>query len=63
MENGEYTISCIEENKNENKTRFYRVDNITVSKAKAEKIYNLIVKHRVFGETLFDVIENLIVES
>ena len=63
VDSGEYTISCIEENKLENRTCFYRVNSITPSKRKAEKIYRLIKKHKAFGETLLDTIENLIVES
>lgn len=59
---GEYTISCIEENKLENKTRVFRIDNITPSNIKAKRIYRLIVKHKALGETLSDVIYNLIAE-
>ena len=61
--NGEYTISCIEENKIENKTSIFRVDNIAVSKSKSKRIYGLIIKNKVFGETLLDVIYNLIAEN
>ncbi len=60
--NGEYTISCIEENTFENKTSFFRVDNITPIRKKANKIFRIIIKHKVFGETLLDVIYNLISE-
>lgn len=61
--NGGYTIICIQENMQECKTEFYRVDNITPSKRKAKNIYRLIVKHKVLGETLLDVISDLIALS
>lgn len=59
-ENGEYSIYCIEENVSEQKTSYYKAQGISVSKAEATKIFNKIVKGKVFGDTLLDVVYNLI---
>ncbi|MBQ8546045.1 MAG: hypothetical protein IJ437_03790 [Clostridia bacterium] len=59
-ENGEYTIHCIEENTSEHKTNHFKAQGISSSEKTARRIFNQIVRYKVFGDTLLDVIYNLL---
>ncbi len=59
-ENEQYSIICIEECVSDGTTEIYKAPCITTSKAEANKIFKKIVKGKVFGVTLLDVIYNLI---
>ncbi|MBE6663745.1 MAG: hypothetical protein E7602_04495 [Ruminococcaceae bacterium] len=58
--NGEYTIICIQENKQEGTTAIYKAEGFSSNVSKAIKIFNKIVRGKVLGSTLIDVIYNLI---
>ena len=57
---GEYTITIIEESAFDGKTSVYSAPKITPSKQEAKRIFKKICRGRVFGETLLDVVYNLI---
>lgn len=60
MENSQYSIICIEECLNDGTSKIYKASCITSSRALAKHIFKLVVRGKVFGVTLSDVIYNLI---
>lgn len=59
-ENDSYSLICIEESITNGTVEIYKASSLTKSKALANKIFKKIVKGKVFGVTLLDVIYNLI---
>lgn len=57
---GEYTITIIEESKLDNKTSIFSAPHITPSYRVAKQIFKKICQERVFGATLLDVVYNLL---
>ena len=57
---GEYTITLIEERTNGDSLGVFSAPKITPSKQEAKRIFKKICRGRVFGETLLDVVYNLI---
>ena len=57
---GEYTITIIEERTNGDSLGVFSASKITPSKQEAKRIFKKICRGRVFGETLLDVVYNLI---
>ncbi len=57
---GEYTITIVEESAIDGKTCVYSAPQITPDKKRARQIFKKIYKGKVFGVTLLDVIYNLI---
>lgn len=57
---GEYTITVIEQSTLDGKTSVYSAPKITPDKKIARRIFKKICKGKVFGETLSDVIYNLL---
>ena len=57
---GEYNITVIEEASLDDKTSVFSAPHITPSYKAAKRIFKKICKGKVFGETLLDVIYNLI---
>ncbi len=58
--NGQYTLICIQENIYEKTTEIYKAEGFSSNVSKAIKIFNKIVRGKVLGSTLIDVIYNLI---
>ena len=59
-DDGEYTITVIEESALDGKTSVFSAPKITSDKNSAKRIFKKICKGKVFGETLLDVVYNLI---
>ncbi len=58
-DDGEYTITVIEESALDGKTSVFSAPKITPDKNSAKRIFKKICKGKVFGETLLDVVYNL----
>ena len=58
-EQGEYSIVCVEEESN-GTLEIYKASHLTTNKDLANKMFKKIVKSKVCGVTLLDVIYNLI---
>lgn len=58
-DDGEYTITVIEESALDGKTSVFSAPKITPDKKRARRIFKKICKGKVFGETLLDVVYNL----
>lgn len=59
-EGEQYSIICIEECLNDGTSEIYKASCITSSKTQAYRMFKRLVKGKVFGVTLLDVIYNLI---
>ena len=58
-DDGEYTITVIEQSTLDGKTSVFSAPKITPDKKRARRIFKKICKGKVFGETLLDVVYNL----
>ena len=59
-ENSEYSIICIEESSYDGKLEIYRVPRITNDKSFAKRLFKKLIKNKVSGVTLHDVVTDLI---
>ena len=59
-DNGEYSITVIEECALDGKASVFSAPKITPSYKVARRIFRKICKGKVFGETLLDIVYNLI---
>lgn len=59
-EDMEYSIICIEESSYDGKLEIYRVSKITNDKRFAKRLFKKLIKNKVSGVTLHDVVVDLI---
>ena len=59
-DDAEYSIICIEESLGNGTFEIYKAPHLTKTRALATRIFRKIVKGKVFGITLLDVIYNLL---
>lgn len=60
MEKSQYSIICIEECLTDGTSQIYKAPCITSSKIIAKRIFKKLIRGKVYGVTLIDVIYNLL---